>query len=220
MKSLQLAFTGCLLAAAATLFACQKPNLDEDLGSDTAHVEAVDPLEGAYAKQGGTPLHFVFRRGDAQEEDVFFGEIEIDGQAQRAEGTVVVGRDKLGTTLTLTPKGAAKTKKKDAGAPNADGPEADADGGASEGGAGAESPADTRPLAEQAFTGTVHFLKIGKNDTLLVRGDENGKTAQYKKLKTWCGINAEDDCRPSVQRTGLTCANVICTTSDKCACGE
>src|SRR4029079_12899731 len=99
----------------------------------------------------------------------FLGDIEVDGDAQRASGKIVVGRDNMGTTLTLTPEGAAKkrtTGTKDGGAPDADAPKT-----------------DTRTLVDQAFSGTMHFLRIGKNQTVLVRGDTNGKTAHYKKVK-------------------------------------
>ena len=221
MTRFQLLLAGCAAAAAAALCACYTPNLD-DTGSDEARVEAVDPLEGAYAKQGGTPLHFVFRRGEAAEEDVFFGEIEVGGETQRAAGTAQVGRDNLGTTLTLQPTAApSKTKAKDAGtSADASGTTSNDDAGQTDAGGG--QPTDTRPLAQQAFSGTVHFLKIGKNDTLLVRGDENGKTAQYKKLRNWCGTGGKADCTVDVQRTGLVdCEdNLVCTATNKCACGR
>jgi hypothetical protein len=230
MKSLVLIVAACAAAAFAT-FACQPAEPDLTASGEATATEAVDPLDGAYAKQGGTPLHFVFRRGDADEENTFFGEIVVGSQAQRAEGTAQVGRDKLGTTLRLQISGPITATKVegseatvDAGNP-APAPVNDADAGASgsDGDASADSGAaasgDTRSVAQQAFSGTVHFLKIGKHDTLLVRGDENGKTAQYKKLRNWCGSAAEADCAPSVQRTGLTCKSVICTTTDKCECG-
>jgi hypothetical protein len=55
-----------------------------------------------------------------------------------------------------------------------------------------------------------------------VRGDENGKTAQYKKVKSWCGTGGDDDCDPSVQNTTLECGSngLVCTTKHQCVCGE
>jgi hypothetical protein len=62
----------------------------------------------------------------------------------------------------------------------------------------------------------MHFLKIGKNNTVLVRGDTNGKTAHYKKVKSWCGEAA--DCDSDVQKTGLDCTTFSCTAKSACAC--
>jgi hypothetical protein len=146
---------------------------------------------------------------------------------------VAVGRDNLGTMLTLTPDSATKnaaadsdpkpTTTADAGkATTGDGGSttASSDGGASTGGGGADAgkPVDNRPLVLQAFSGTMHYLKIGKNNTILVRAEANGKTAQYKKVKSWCG--EDSDCKSDVQNTGLTCANVSCTSKNTCACGN
>jgi len=216
MKTLTFVFgaLGCL--ALGSLCACMYTPIEDATGGAESAIEEVDPLEGAYEKQGGTDLHFVFKRGVENEPDTFFGEIEVDGDPQRAEGKIVVTRDKLGTKFTLTPEGAAKAKttKTDAGAKDS-GAKA-ADGGNTDAGA---AP-DDRPLVQQAFSGTVHFLKIGKNNTILVRGDENGKTAHYKKIKSWCGTGGASDCDETVQNTGLECgeSSPVCTTQSRCAC--
>ena len=178
---------------------------EDEVSGSASHLETVDPLDGAYIKQGGTPVYFVFKKAaDAKAKSTFFGEIDVDGEAQRASGTVVVARDDLGTTMTLTKKGTSAREVPDAG--DADAAPADL------------QATDTRELVDQAFSGTVHYLKIGKNDTILVRGDTNGKTAQYKKFKTWCAT--ADDCSPDVQSTGLDCtgSDVICTSRNVCAC--
>jgi hypothetical protein len=192
--------------ASGLLVACYPDNWSEDTGSGVSNVEATDPLEGAYLKQGGTEVNFVFKRGETKnEDDTFLGEIENDeGEHERASGTAVVGRDNLGTTLTL--KMAGKVSKIRAG---------DA-GSAAAGDADAGAPVDTRPKAQQAFNGTMHFLKIGKNQTILVRGDANGKTAHYKKVKTWC--REDSDCASDVQKTGLDCAEPTCSTKGTCGC--
>jgi hypothetical protein len=151
MKALGIALAAAAIATAGFVTACFGPpgEEDEDTGNSSSNVEAVDPLEGAYIKQGGTKVYFVFKKGDADNtDDTFLGEIEVDGEAARASGKVTVGRDNLGTTLTLSPTGSAKTRDT--------GKTADADAG--DGGA----PQDTRPLAQQAFSGKMHYLKIGR----------------------------------------------------------
>ena len=206
---------------AGSLCACMYSPIDDATGGAESAVEEVDPLEGAYEKQGGTEVHFVFKRGEENEDDSFFGEIDVNGTPQRASGKIVVTRDKLGTKFTLTPTGGAAKPKGDAGTkPSTSGStDAGKEGGAT---ADAGTAPDNRPAAQQAFSGTMHFLKIGKNNTILVRGDENGKTAHYKKVKTWCGTNGEEDCDPSVQNTGLDCGegNFVCTSKNTCACGK
>jgi hypothetical protein len=208
MKTLEWLVLGGLAALGLTAISVgcmpQEDGEDEVSGS-ASHLEVVDPLDGAYIKQGGTPVFFVFKKAtDAKSKSSFFGEIDVDGQGQRASGTAVVAQDNLGTTLTLTEKGTSARDIPDAGDPDA----APAD----------LQAADTRQLVDQAFSGTVHYLKIGKNDTILVRGDANGKTAQYKKFKTWCAT--ADDCSPDVQSTGLDCtgSDLICTSKNICAC--
>lgn len=214
-QTLRVVLGGIAAVTAGLLIACQPENWgDDDTGSATANVEAVDPLEGAYIKQGGTQVNFIFKRADSKDDkDTFLGEIEVDGEMQRAEGTVVVGMDNLGTKLTLAADGMPKsTNKKPASATASDAGASTKDGGA----AAPPQPSDNRPLAQQAFNGTMHFLRIGKNSTILIRGDANGKTAHYKKVKTWC---AEDsDCSPEVQNTGLDCAKPTCTSKNTCAC--
>ncbi len=205
--------------ALGSLCACMYSPIDEATGGQESAIEEEDPLEGAYEKIGGTEVHFVFKRGDEDEDDTFFGEIDVNGTPQRAAGTIKVTRDKLGTKFTLTPEDmpTKKTTSKDAGTKPA------TDGGSADGGAADAGPKeDTRPLAQQAFSGTQHFLKIGKNQTILVRGDENGKTAHYKKVKSWCGTQGDDDCDSSIQNTGLDCGSKqpICTTKNTCACGK
>jgi hypothetical protein len=216
MKSLGLMLGGMAMFAAGLLIACQPDNWgDDDTGSATANVEAVDPLEGAYIKQGGTQVNFIFKRGDStNDKDSFLGEIEVDGEMQRAQGTVVVGMDNLGTKLTLAADGMPKsTNKKPTGTGTGD-----AGASAAAADAGAAQPTDNRPVAQQAFNGTMHFLRIGKNSTILVRGDANGKTAHYKKVKTWC---AEDsDCKSDVQNTGLDCSKPTCTSKSTCSCSN
>jgi hypothetical protein len=192
-------------ATATGCFANPEDTSDDEFGDTESHVEVTDPLEGAYVKQGGTPVFFVFKKGDTAAKNTFFGEIDVDGGAGRASGKIAVGRDNLGTTMTLTQTG---TKTKAAPSANDD-PDA--------------SPldlqqADTRSLVDQAFSGTVHFIKIGKNDTILVRGDTNGKTAQYKKVKTWC--STDDDCSSDVQNTGLDCSNPTCSKKSTCVCNQ
>lgn len=197
---------GIVLALALfPLVACQPENwAEDDVGAATNHVEAVDPIEGAYLKQGGTQVNFIFKRGDSRDEkDTFVGEIEVNGDMQRAEGVAKVGRDDLGTTLKLTADGMPRSARGDGGTHDA---------GLNDAGL----PVDNRPIAQQAFNGTMHFLRIGKNDTMLIRGDTNGKTAHYKKVKTWCAMDS--DCQPDVQRTGLECAAPVCTTRSSCAC--
>jgi hypothetical protein len=209
MKALGIALAAAAIATAGFVTACFGPpsgEEDEDTGNSSSNVESVDPLEGAYIKQGGTKVHFVFKKGDADNTDnTFLGDIEVDGEAARASGKVTVGRDNLGTTLTLTPSGSPKTR--DTGKT--------ADSGTGDGGA----PQDTRPLAQQAFSGKMHYLKIGKNETILVFNEANGKTAHYKKTKTWCGT--AKDCAKDVQNTGLDCAgSETCTSKNTCACGS
>lgn len=188
--------------AAASLVACFQDHWAEETGEGSARVETVDPLEGAYVKQGGTEVNFVFKRGDG-EPDSFLGEIAgEDGERDRAKGTVVVGRDDLGTKLTLKMTGSASR--------------APAAGEAADTEIDASAPTDERPLAEQAFNGTMHFLRIGKNQTLLVRAEANGKTAQYKKVRSWC--RKDSDCSPGVQNTGLACGAPSCSTKNTCTC--
>ena len=165
----------------ALLTACFAAPGEEEVDDGAQRVEIVDPLEGAYTSVGGTPLHFVFKRGDEGAGDTFLGEIEVDGQPQRAKGAVVLGRDGLGTTFTL-------------------------------------KPAAATPSAEELFSGTKHFLRIGKNQTVLVRGDVSGKTSHLRKVKSWCSGDA--DCAPEVQRTGLSCegAEPVCSRKSTCAC--
>jgi hypothetical protein len=197
-----------LLGAALAGAACMAHPVDADegrFGGTASRIETVDALDGAYLKQGGTPVNFVFRRGKTKNDSTYFGDIEVDGGApQRASGTIAVGRDNLGPlmTMTMTDSESAQPGAVD---PNATPAELQA--------------ADTRSLVEQAFSGTVHFLKIGKNQTILVRGDTNGKTAQYQKVRTWC--RADDDCSPDVQNTGLNCSGSktpTCTSDSTCAC--
>ncbi|HVH44893.1 MAG TPA: hypothetical protein VM925_21215 [Labilithrix sp.] len=210
MKTLILTIAGGALTLTGMLAACAPPGLKEDLGGSAEQmVESNDPLEGAYVKSGGTPLRFIFKRGEStDDDDTFLGEIEVDGKSVRREGTIILGRDNLGTTMSLKPDAAKKssTTKRDGGV---------ADAGARDGGAPQE---DTRALDEQAFSGTVHYLKIGKNSTLLVRGDANGKTAHYEKVKSWCSV--DEDCSPDVQNTRLECATPSCSSNGACVCGD
>jgi hypothetical protein len=201
MKTLGLILGGLALSVAGLLVACTPE--EEDIESDEARVEAQDPLEGAYKKMGGTPVHFVFKRNEDGKNGTFFGEIEIEGEAQRAKGSVKLTRDNLGTKFTLTPEG-APTSSTSGSKPE--------DGGTTDGGA----KVDPRPLAQQAFSGTMHYLKIGKNKTILVRGDANGKTAHYKKLKSWC-VKAVD-CKSDVQATGLDCDDSVGCSKNACIC--
>jgi hypothetical protein len=202
--TLLLLGSAVIVGMASAVGCLEAPSGDEDTGDSTAHIEEVDPLEGAYIKQGGTPLFFVFKKGETKSDNTFFGEIDVDGGAERASGKVMVGRDNLGTTMTLTQSGKVKSRTLGDAGPDA----APAD----------LQAADTRALVDQAFSGTVHFLKIGKNQTILVRGDTNGKTAHYKKAKTWCGT--DDDCSSDVQNTGLDCSSVMCTSKSTCACNN
>ena len=211
LSTLQWAVLGGLAAIGLTAIGVgcmpQPDDGEDEVAGSSSHLEVVDPLDGAYIKQGGTPVFFVFKKAaDAKSKSTFFGEIDVDGTGtgQRASGTAVVAQDNLGTTMTLTEKGTSAREIPDAGDPDA----APAD----------LQAADTRQLVDQAFSGTVHYLKIGKNDTILVRGDTNGKTAQYKKFKTWCAT--ADDCSPDVQSTGLDCSgsDLICTSKNACAC--
>jgi hypothetical protein len=202
-----------LVFAALAGAACMPQPVDPDegqFGGTASRIETVDALDGAYIKQGGTPVFFVFRRGKTKNDSTYFGEIDVDGgDAQRASGNIAVGRDGLGPLMTLTMTGS------ESGATTPTQPaEGDPDAAPAD-----LQAADTRSLVEQAFSGTVHFLKIGKNQTILVRGDTNGKTAQYTKVKTWC--RADDDCSPDVQNTGLSCGGSkkpTCTNDSTCAC--
>jgi hypothetical protein len=216
VKSLGLVLGGIVAVTAGLLVACQPDNWgDDETGSATANVEAVDPLEGAYIKQGGTQVNFIFKRGESDaDKDTFLGEIEVDGEMQRAQGTVVVGMDNLGTKLTLAAEGMPKTTNKKPTSNTA----SDAGSSTTTGDAGAaqQQPTDNRPIAQQAFNGTMHFLRIGKNSTILVRGDANGKTAHYKKVKTWCAEDA--DCASDVQNTGLDCTKPKCSSKSTCSC--
>jgi hypothetical protein len=205
------------LAGGALLVACY-PEASE--GTDGYNltgttVEKQDPLEGAYVKQGGRPVHFVFKRGEtADDDDTFLGDIEDDNdKVTRVSGKIVVSRDNLGTKFTLTPTSGAKPSTRPSTTAARDGGGAPATGG--DGGT-PDQPEDSRPLAEQAFSGTMHYLKIGKNKTILVRGDATGKTAHYRKVKTWCSEDA--DCAPDVQNTGLDCDAPTCTSKHTCAC--
>jgi hypothetical protein len=205
-----------LLAVAGCAWQSQEPVED----ATEANVTSRDWIEGAYVKQGGTPLHFVFFRGaEGEQDDSYFGEIEKGGKAYRAAGKFDVGRDKFGTVikLKLEDKDTSPTMKE----------LADADKAAA-GGTDAAPTKDATPdtcaapsdntLVEQAFSGSMHFLKIGQNDTILVRGDANCKTAHYKRVKSWCGKKGAKDCSASVQNTGLECQSRSCTTKHECAC--
>jgi hypothetical protein len=207
MKTLRIALAVSAVAAAALITACfaAPAEDDEETGSGESHIEEADPLEGAYEKQGGTPLHFVFKAGQTKSDGTFVGQIEDNSKPVHANGAIKLGRDTLGTTFTLTPSTTTKKKASTEDAPDA----SSVDGGAA---------TDDRALVLQAFSGTMHYLKIGKNDTILVRGDTNGKTAQYKKIKSWCAT--ADDCDPDVQKTSLDCtgSSVTCTSKSACAC--
>jgi hypothetical protein len=221
MKTLTFVIGAAASLFAGSLCACMYTPIDDATGGAESAVEEVDPLEGAYEKQGGTEVHFVFKRGAENEDDTFFGEIDVNGSPARADGKIAVTRDKLGTKFTLTPSGGAAKPKGDSGTrPPSTSTDAGKEGGAATADAG--PPPDNRTLAQQAFSGTMHFLKIGKNSTILVRGDENGKTAHYKKIKNWCGTGGDDDCDSSVQNTGLECGSkeAICTSKNTCACGK
>jgi hypothetical protein len=79
---------------------------------------------------------------------------------------------------------------------------------------------DSDDLVSKAFSGTIYYLKIGKRDTILFRADATGKTAQYRKVPTWCGTKGDKDCRASVQSTGLSCASPTCTSDHTCTCDK
>lgn len=210
----------CVLGAAVVTACFAPPETstdDDDLTSGENNQDAPpDPLEGAYIKQGGTKLQFVFRRGDTKEAgDTYFGQIEgEDGESARSAGKIVVGRDNLGTSFLLTPKASAASGT-DAGTraePEAE-TEADGDGGAP------KATAIER-LANQAFSGKVYYLKIGKNNSILVRKDATGVTAHYKKARSWC--EKKEDCSAKVQRIpdldscseeNRTCSGIKCVCS-------
>jgi hypothetical protein len=209
MKPIKLMLTVSAALAAAFITACfaaPDDSGDEEDGSGTSNIEASDPLEGAYIKQGGTPVHFIFKRDDSATGGTYLGEIEVNGKPQRASGTITAGRDSLGTTFTMVMEGAPKTR--DAGKP------------ATAALPDAGPPQDSRSIVQQAFSGTVHYLKMGKNETILVRGDVNGKTAHYKKTSSWCAT--ADDCSPDVQKTSLDCSadSMTCTGKGVCACSN
>lgn len=186
----------------------------EDNASLTSEVTSRDWLEGAYHKQGGTALFAVFRRNDQADggtasRGTYFGQIDVGGDPQRAEGTFTVSRDNLGTVITMDlQKGGGAAATADAGTRDAGSRPADA-------GSPAVGSAD---LVSQAFDGRLHFLKIGKNDTILVRADATGKTGQYTKVGTWCATDA--DCAETKQRTDLTCTSRECTTKNACECAS
>ena len=189
----------------------------DDLGQDysemTSEVTERDWLEGAYVKQGGTKLNAVFRRNEeSSTSGTYFGEIVVEGVPQRAEGTVKITRDNLGTVLVME-LGKTSTSTRDGGVRDS----AAGDAGPNDAGTGATAPST---LVKQAFSGRVHFLKIGKNDTILVRADATEKTAHYKKVGTWCAPDRDSDCAEVKQRTGLSCDERVCTAKQTCACAE
>jgi hypothetical protein len=202
MRHLARAFSIALVAGGVLVTGCMK-EVEEEV--DEPNQTSRDWIEGAYIKRGGTPVFFVFRRGDGNgEPDTFFGEIEQNDKMVRANGRFTVASDKLGTRLKLVLDGVEGGD---------DQPRA----------SGASKGSETSPpLVQQAFSGTMHYLKIGQNETILVRGDTNGKTAHYKRVQSWCGTNGAKDCASRLQRTGLTCTDesVTCTAKHECACGR
>ena len=238
MSSIGYFVSGAALLAAGLLVACL-PGDDSGSSDSDLTQEKQDALEGAYIKQVGTPVHFVFKRGEDGAADTFLGDIKPEDakEAEKVTGKITVSRDNLGTTFTLKPSGGSdddddtsstttSTGKSDSGTAKTSSA-LSVDGGAGDSGAAhgpvggtsgpvEDAPADERSLAMQAFSGTMHYLKIGKNQTILVRGDTSGKTAQYKKVRSWC--SEDSDCDKKVQATGLTCAKVRCSSKKSCAC--
>lgn len=214
----------CVLGGALVTACFASPPVETDDEEFTSGSEGnidapPDPLEGAYIKQGGTPLRFVFKRGETREEgDTFFGQITgDDGVTARASGKIVVGRDNLGTSFILTPKSTTSAAR-DGGAAAA--PEEEEETTADGGAAADDDSRDGTSLAEEAFSGKVYYLKIGQNNSILIRKNATGKTAHYKKARSWCATN--DDCSSQVQTVkDLTCSDDKRECSgQKCVCAD
>lgn len=224
MKTLGMTLCGALLSlAAGTLVACYPDQWMDDSGQSTSNINAadeeeeakVDQLEGAYLRQGvdkgAREINYVFKPSADGEDNSFFGEIQVGeiksgGEKARAHGNYQVGSDDLGTTLKLT----LKEEKKGSSASN------DAKAGAGAAVATTTTSAESKAMVESAFSGLMHYLKIGKKKTILVRSEETTKTSQFKRVDSWCAAAA--DCKSDVQKTDLSCSTPKCSTKHTCTC--
>jgi hypothetical protein len=181
------------------LLACAK---DAPPGDAEQNVEDRVTLEGAFEDSADPNLRLLVGRG----------KYVVIGGTARFSGTFTSGRGKNGAFITLsTPSSGAGASEADAGVRDSGA----RDSGVPDSGAARDAGAGTSPVASPLPAGSYDFLEVGKNRSLLLRG-EDGTQHSFKRVKSYCVQS--DDCKIQGLKACSGSQDYVCG-SNACSCG-